>query len=162
LGIIKKIITFEKLKKMSQETTNNNISNVFLEMSKTIEHLGVDETIGLLKTSRQKFSTLTEQQKESSQIIVQIVCDCFHISISDFYSATRKNNRRYAIGITAMILTDDEGIDISDVSYLLKKPINLISLYRKEAKELNPNHKSDIKILEKIIDINQILTNIKQ
>jgi hypothetical protein len=61
-----------------------------------------------------------------------------------------------------MILTDDKGIDISDVSYLLKKPINLISLYRKEAKELNPNHKSDIKILEKIIDINQILTNIKQ
>ena len=147
---------------MSQETTNNNISNVFLEMSKTIEHLGVDETIGLLKTSRQKFSTLTEQQKESSQMIVRIVCDCFNISVSDFYSATRKNNRRYAIGITAMILTDDKGIDISDVSYLLKKPINLISLYRKEAKELNPNHKSDIKILEKIIHVNQVLTNIKQ
>jgi hypothetical protein len=147
---------------MSQEkTNNNNISNVFLEMSKTIEHLGVDETIGLLKTSRQKYSTLTENQKQASQIIIKIVCDNFNISISDFYSATRKNNRRYAIGITAMILTDEQGIDISDVSFLLKKPMNLVSLYRKEVKELNPQHKSDIKILEKITNINEVLTNIK-
>jgi hypothetical protein len=147
---------------MNQEKTNNNISNVFLEVSKTIEHLGVDETIGLLKTSRQKLSTLTEEEKQSSQMIIKIVCDCFNISVSDFYSATRKNNRRYAIGITAMILTDNLGIDISDVSFLLKKPINLVSLYRKEAKELNPNHKSDIKIIEKINDINSVLTNIKE
>jgi hypothetical protein len=146
---------------MNQETTNNNISNVFLEISKTIEHLGIDETIGLLKTSRQKFSQLTEEQKASSKMIIKIVCDCFNISISDFYSATRKNNRRYAIGITAMILTDDLSIDISDVSFLLKKPINLVSLYRKEAKELNSNHKSYIKIIEKINDINQVLINIK-
>jgi hypothetical protein len=146
---------------MNQEKTNNNISNVFLEVSKTIEHLGVDETIGLLKTSRQKFSTLTKEEMESSKMIVKIVCDCFNITISDFYSATRKNNRRYAIGITAMILTDNLGIDISDVSFLLKKPINLVSLYRKEAKELNPNHKSDIKIIEKINNINSVLTNIK-
>jgi len=146
---------------MNQEKTTNNISNVFLEMSKTIDHFGVDGTIGLLKTSRQKFSTLTEEQKELSQMIIKIVCDCFNISISDFYSATRKNNRRYAIGITAMILTDKLGIDISDVSFLLKKPINLVSLYRKEAKELNPNHKSDMKIIEKVNNINLILTNIK-
>jgi hypothetical protein len=147
---------------MNQEKTNNNISNVFLEVSKTIEHLGVDGTIGLLKTSRQKLSTLTEEEKESSKMIIKIVCDCFNISVSDFYSATRKNNRRFAIGITAMILTDDLGIDISDVSFLLKKPINLVSLYRKEAKELNPNHKSDIKIIEKINEINSVLTKIKE
>lgn len=144
---------------MNQEkTNNNNISNIFLEVNKTIEHLGLDETIGLLKTSRQKFSILTEEQKEYSKTIVKIVCDCFNISIQDFYSAARKNNRRYAIGITAMILTDNKKIDISDVSFLLKKPLNLVSMYRKEAKELNPNLKSDIKIIEKI---NQILTNIK-
>ena len=147
---------------MNQEKTNNNISNVFLEVSKTIEHLGVDGTIGLLKTSRQKYSNLTDGEKESSQMIIKIVCDCFNISVSDFYSASRKNNRRYAIGITAMILTDNLGIDISDVSFLLKKPINLVSLYRKEAKELNPNHKSDIKIIEKINNINSVLTNIKE
>ena len=146
---------------MNQEKSNNNISNVFLEMSKTIDHLGLDGTIGLLKTSRQKFLTITEEEKESTNMIIKIVCDCFNISVSDFYSTTRKNNRRYAIGITAMILTDKIGIDMPDVSFLLKKPINLISLYRKEAKELNPNHKSDMKILEKVNDINSILTNIK-
>lgn len=147
---------------MNQEKQNNNISNVFLEMSKTIEQIGVDETIGLLKVSRQKYSILTEEQKKSTLKIVSIVCDCFNISIQDFYSATRKNNRRYAIGITAMILTDDLGIDISDVSFLLKKPINLVSLYRKEVKELNPKHKSDIKIIEKINDINSVLTKTQE
>jgi hypothetical protein len=157
LGIIKNIIIFEKTKKMNQEKTNNNISNIFLEVNKTIEHLGLDETIGLLKTSRQKFSILTKEEKEYSNTIVEVVCDCFNISISEFYSTARKNNRRYAIGIVAMILTDIKGIDISDVSFLLKKPINLVSMYRKEIKELNPNHKSDIKIIEKI---NQTLTKI--
>lgn len=147
---------------MNQEKQNNNISNVFLEMSKTIEQIGVDETIGLLKVSRQKYSILTEEQKQSTLKIVSIVCDCFNISIQDFYSATRKNNRRYAIGITAMILTDDLSIDISDVSFLLKKPINLVSLYRKEVKELNPKHKSDIKIIEKINDINSVLTKTQE
>jgi hypothetical protein len=147
---------------MNQEKQNNNISNVFLEISKTIDQIGVNETIGLLKVSRQKYSVITEEQKQSTSKIVSIVCDCFNISISDFYSATRKNNRRYAIGITAMILTDDLGIDISDVSFLLKKPINLVSLYRKEVKELNPKHRSDIKIIEKINDINSVLTKTKE
>jgi hypothetical protein len=146
---------------MNQETTKN-ISNVFLEMSKTINVLGINETIGLLQVSRQKFIAVTEEQKELIQVIISVVCDAFEISIADFYSRTRKNNRRYAIGITAMILTDDLKIDISDVSFLLKKPVNLVSSYRKEAKELNPNHKSDIKIIEKINTINQVLTNIKE
>lgn len=146
---------------MNQETTKN-ISNVFLEMSKTINVLGINETIGLLQVSRQKFIAVTEEQKELIQVIISVVCDAFQISIADFYSRTRKNNRRYAIGITAMILTDDLKIDISDVSFLLKKPVNLVSSYRKEAKELNPNHKSDIKIIEKINTINQVLTNIKE
>jgi hypothetical protein len=52
-------------------------------------------------------------------------------------------------------------IDISDVSFLLKKPVNLVSSYRKEVKELNPNHKSDIKIIEKINIINKELINLK-
>jgi len=146
---------------MNQENTNNNISNVFLEMSKTIDYLGVNETIDILKISRQKFNVISIEQKELCNTIISIVCDIFDITISDFYSRTRKNNRRYAIGITAMIFTDDLLIDISDVSFLLKKPVNLVSSYRKEVKELNPNHKSDVKIIEKITEINKVLINIK-
>jgi hypothetical protein len=146
---------------MNQETSNNNISNVLLEVSKTIDKIGIAETITALKFSRQKYLLIDERKKELSEKIVSIVCQCFNISLSDFYSSTRKNNRRYAIGITSMILTDDLGIDISDVSFLLKKPVNLVSVYRKEVKELNPNHKSDIKIIEKVTKINELLINIK-
>jgi len=146
---------------MNQEKTNNNISNVFLEMSKTLDYLGVNETINVLKVSRQKFNVISNEQKELCNSIINVVCDVFDITIPDFYSRTRKNNRRYAIGITAMIFTDNLLIDISDVSFLLKKPVNLVSSYRKEVKELNPNHKSDIKIIEKINIINKELINLK-
>ena len=145
---------------MNQEN-NNNISNVFLEMSKTIDYLGINQTIDILKISRQKFNVISIEKKDLCNSIITIVCKVFDITISDFYSRTRKNNRRFAIGITAMIFTDNLSLDISDVSFLLKKPVNLVSSYRKEVKELNPNHKSDVKIIEKINEINKELINIK-
>lgn len=140
---------------MNQET--NNISNVLLELNKTIQVIGKDKLLELLKISRENDSNLGEEVKLKSQMVIQIVCDEFNIEIDDFYSRTRKNNRRYAIGITAMILKDYLNLDVADISYLLKKPNNLVSIYCTEVHELNPKHKSDIYIIERIENINQKL-----
>ena len=93
-------------------------------------------------------------------MIIQLVCDEFNIKVDDFYSRTRKNNRRYAIGITAMILKEYLKLDVADISFLIKKPNNLVSIYCSEVYELNPNHKSDISIIEKIENINKKLKKI--
>jgi chromosomal replication initiation ATPase DnaA len=140
---------------MNQET--NNISNVLLELNKTIQVIGKDKLLELLKISRENESNLNQEIKLKSQEVIKIVCDEFNIDVDDFYSRTRKNNRRYAIGITAMILKDYLNLDVADISYLLKKPNNLVSIYCTEVHELNPKHKSDIYIIERIENINQKL-----
>ena len=140
---------------MNQET--NNISNVLLELNKTIQVIGKDKLLELLKISRENESNLNEEVKLKSQQVIKIVCEEFNIDVDDFYSRTRKNNRRYAIGITAMILKDYLNLDVADISFLLKKPNNLVSIYCTEVHELNPKHKSDIYIIERIGNINQKL-----
>ena len=140
---------------MNQET--NNISNVLLELNKTIQVIGKDKLLQLLKISRENESNLNEEVKLKSQQVIKIVCEEFNIDVDDFYSRTRKNNRRYAIGITAMILKDYLNLDVADISFLLKKPNNLVSIYCTEVHELNPRHKSDIYIIERIENINQKL-----
>ena len=140
---------------MTQET--NNISSVLLEINKTIQIIGTEKLLELLKISRENESSLNEEIKYKSQQVIKIVCDEFNIEVDDFYSRTRKNNRRYAIGITAMILKDYLNLDLADISYLLKKPNNLVSIYCTEVHELNPKHKSDIYIIERIGNINQKL-----
>jgi chromosomal replication initiation ATPase DnaA len=140
---------------MNQET--NNISNVLLELNKTIQVIGKDKLLELLKISRENESNLNVEIKLKSQEVIKIVCDEFNIDVDDFYSRTRKNNRRYAIGITAMILKDYLNLDVADISFLLKKPNNLVSIYCTEVHELNPKHKSDIYIIERIENINQKL-----
>ena len=144
---------------MTQET--NNISSVLLEINKTIQIIGTEKLLELLKISRENDSDLGEEVKIKSQMIIQIVCDEFNIEIDDFYSRTRKNNRRYAIGVTAMILKEYLKLDVADISFLIKKPNNLVSIYCSEVQELNPKHKSDIYIIEKINNINNKLNNLK-
>jgi chromosomal replication initiation ATPase DnaA len=137
---------------MTQET--NNISSVLLEINKTIQIIGTEKLLELLKISRENDSNLGEEIKLKSQMVIQLVCDEFNIDMDDFYSRTRKNNRRYAIGVTAMILKEHLKLDVADISFLIKKPNNLVSIYCSEVYDLNPKHKSDINIIKKIENIN--------
>jgi len=144
---------------MSQET-NNTLSDVLSELSSTIQILGTEKTMELLKISRENNCLLNEHIKQQSHGIIKIVCDEFNIEINDFYSRMRKNNRRYAIGITAYILKQRLSLDLADISFLIKKPNNLVSLYLAEVTELNPRLKSDIFIIERIENINNKLKTI--
>lgn len=144
---------------MNQETNNTSITKIFSELNKTLEVIGVEKLIEILKISRENDTDLDDDTIVKSRMIIQIVCDEFKIQYDDFFSRMRKNNRRYAIGITATILKDILKLDVADISFLLKKPNNLISIYSHEVMELNPRHKSDIVIIEKIQNIN---TKLKQ
>ena len=144
---------------MNQETKTTNVTKIFLELNKTLEVIGVEKLIEILKISRENDTDLDDDTIVKSRMIIQIVCDEFKIQYDDFFSRMRKNNRRYAIGITATILKDILNLDVADISFLLKKPNNLISIYSNEVMELNPRHKSDIVIIEKIENIN---TKLKQ
>lgn len=143
---------------MNQET--NNITKVFSELNKTIQVIGTDKLIEILKISRENDTDLDDEVIVKSRMIIQIVCDEFSMEFNDFFSRMRKNNRRYAIGITATLLKNILKLDVADISFLLKKPNNLISIYSNEVLELNPKHKSDIMIIEKIENINNKLNTL--
>jgi hypothetical protein len=137
---------------MTQE--NNNVSMVFKELDKTIQIIGADKLIEILKYSRKNPPTLNQEQIEQALRLVQVVCDEFKISLEDIFDMKRKNNRRISIGICAFIIQKQLNLDNSNISYILKKSDTLVSLYKQEILRLNSNHPSDRQILEKINNIN--------
>jgi hypothetical protein len=137
---------------MKEET--NNVSLVFKELDKTIQIIGADKLIEILKYSRKNPPTLNEEQIEQALKLVQLVCNEFNISLDDIFDMKRKNNRRISIGVCAFVIQKELKLDNSNISYILKKPDTLVSLYKQEILRLNSNHPSDRQVLQKIDNIN--------
>jgi hypothetical protein len=140
------------------EIQNNNVS-IFKELDKTIQIIGEEKLIEILKYTRKNPPTLNQEQIEQALELVQIVCDEFNISVSEIFESKRKNNRRIAIGVCAVVIQKELKIDNLDIAYILKKQDTLVSLYKKEILKLNSNHPSDRQFLQKIENIN---TNINK
>jgi hypothetical protein len=136
------------------DNQNKNVSVVFKELDKTIQIIGTDKLIEILKYSRKNPPTLNQEQIEQALKLVQIVCNEFNIKLEDIFDMKRKNNRRASIGVCATIIQQELSLDNSNISYILKKPDTLVSLYKQEILRLNPRHPSDKQILEKIDNIN--------
>lgn len=136
------------------ENQNNNVSSVFKELDKTIQIIGTERLIEILKYSRKNPPTLNQEQIEQALKLVQIVCNEFNITLEDIFDTKRKNNRRISIGVCAFIIQKELKLDNSNISYILKKHETLISLYKQEILRLNSKHPSDRQILEKIENIN--------
>jgi chromosomal replication initiation ATPase DnaA len=147
---------------MNQGTTNiNDASRILQQVDKTLNVIGTEKLLEILIYSRKNNIQITEQQVKYSEQIIQITCDEFGISLHEFYSSKRKNNRRNAIGVCALFLQDEVGLDNSNISYILKKPENLTSIYKNEIVSLNPSHKVDVVTLEKIKNIKTKLNTLK-
>jgi len=136
------------------DNQNKNVSVVFKELDKTIQIIGTDKLIEILKYSRKNPPTLNQEQIEQALKLVQIVCSHFNIKLEDIFDMKRKNNRRISIGVCASVIQQELNLDNSNISYILKKPDTLVSLYKQEILRLNPRHPSDKQILEKIDNIN--------
>lgn len=137
---------------MKEET--NNVSLVFKELDKTIQIIGADKLIEILKYSRKNPPTLNQEQIEQALKLVQLVCEEFNITFDDIFDMKRKNNRRISIGVCAFVIQKELKLDNSNISYILKKPDTLVSLYKQEILRLNSNHPSDRQVLQKIDNIN--------
>lgn len=136
------------------EQNNDSVFLVFKELDKTIQTIGVDKLIEILKYSRENPPTLNKEQIEQSFKLIQIVCDEFKISLQDIFGVKRNNNRRVAIGICAYLIQRELNLDNSNIGYILKKPDTSVSVYKQDILRLNVNHPSDKQILEKINKIN--------
>jgi hypothetical protein len=127
---------------------------VFKELDKTIQVIGAEKLIEILKYSRKNPPTLNQEQIEKALKLVQVVCDEFNITLNDIFDMKRKNNRRISIGVCAFVIQKQLNLDNSNISYILKKPDTLVSLYKQEILRLNSSHPSDRQVLQKIDNIN--------
>ena len=140
-----------------ENNNNNNVSKVLKELDKTIQVIGTDKLIEILKYSRLNMANINEEQINRSLEIIKVVCDEFNISLIEFFDRKRKTNRRTAIGICAYLIQKELNLDNSNISYILKKPDEVISLYKQEIIRLNSNHPQDIQVLEKIKIISETI-----
>ena len=132
------------------EQESNNVSKVLKELDKTIQVIGTEKLIEILKYSRLNTTNINEAQINRSLEIIKVVCDEFNITLVEFFDRKRKTNRRTAIGISAYLIQKELNLDNSNISYILKKPDESVSLYKQEIIRLNSNHPQDKQILEKI------------
>jgi hypothetical protein len=140
-----------------QKTT----TTLFSELNKTIQVLGVEKLVDILKHIRKKSVEITQDQVDQSEVIIKTVCEEFAISIDEFYSHKRLNDRRYAVGVCALLLQNKVGLDNSDISFLLRKPADIVSIYKNSINLLRDVRPDDLKILKRIANINSKLKDLQ-
>lgn len=141
------------------EQESNNVSKVLKELDRTIQVIGTEKLLEILKYSRLNTTNINEAQINRSLEIIKVVCDEFNITLVEFFDRKRKTNRRTAIGISAYLIQKELNLDNSNISYILKKPDESVSLYKQEIIRLNSNHPQDKQILEKIKTISETINS---
>ena len=140
-----------------QKTT----TTLFSELNKTIQVVGLEKLVDILKHIRKKSVEITQEQVDQSEVIITTVCEEFAISLDEFYSHKRLNDRRYAVGVCALLLQNKVGLDNSDISFLLRKPADIVSIYKNSINLLHDARPDDLKILKRIANINSKLKDLQ-
>lgn len=133
---------------MSQE--KSDILKMLMEVGTTAEIVGVTKLTEILKDIQKTQKDLTIEEYEKAMSIINVVCETYSMSLEDFYSNKRKNNRRYALGSVFYILYKKENFDYEKISFITKKPFPLISILIKEIKEMSKTHPFEKQILSKL------------
>jgi chromosomal replication initiation ATPase DnaA len=136
---------------MSQE--KDDISKMLMEVGATAEIVGVSKLTEILKHIQKSQKELTIEEYDKAMFIINIVCETYSMSLQDFYSNKRKNNRRYALGSVFYILYKKYDFDYDKISFITKKPFPLISILIKEIKEMSRTHPFEKQILSKLDNI---------
>lgn len=139
-----------------------NISKMLVELGATAEIVGVERLTQILKEIRKNEKNLTVDEYQKAMQIIEIVCETYDITIDDFYSNKRKNNRRYALSSVFFVLNKKFNYDYEKISIITKKPFSIISILLKEILEMDKKHPFENQILTKLDEIVEKINIIKQ
>lgn len=123
-------------------------SNLIDELFRTVEAIGVDNT---LKTLRQaQFQEVKFDDKRVEAVVTLVSKKTSVPAYEILFGVGRKNERKYAIGFCAFYLHSPSffNIDMEIVTDFLKKDQNLLYKYSKLVQKLNPNHTNDKKFFD--------------
>lgn len=131
---------------------NKGISLVFEEIQKTIEAVGERGFIKMLIELRED-NELT-YQNEIAKVVIKIVAKEFNLSVKELlYGSQRMNDKTHALGIVALILMNEFGFLLKEVSFVLNKNNTNLSRYKSEVENYDEKHPLDLKRIEKLDSI---------
>jgi chromosomal replication initiation ATPase DnaA len=141
---------------MNQE---EDITKMLIEVGETAKIVGVSSLTKMLKEIQKTKKDLSQQEYEKAMDIISVVCDVYEMTVSDFFSNKRKNNRRFALGSVCYILNKENNFDYQKISFITKKSFTYISILINEIKEMDIMHPFEKKILQKLEIIKLKLQN---
>ena len=133
---------------MNQE--NLDISKMLTEVGHTANAVGVAQLTKMLKDIRKIQKELTKEEYELAIRVIEIVCETYDMTVDEFYSNKRKNNRRSALATVFFILYEIYKLNFEKICFITNKPFSLISVLIKEVKELDISHPIDKIVLNKL------------
>lgn len=111
-----------------------NPNDIFVELLKTVETIGVDGTANALKSARCEKLTLSDKKVE---FIVKLTSEYFKMSMEDIISSkSRSGNRVHALKLICYYLNTAFGFHIVDISSLVKRDKGLVSRYCKQVSDI--------------------------
>lgn len=117
-----------------------NPNDIFVELVKTVEAIGVHGTANVLKTARCEQLTLGDKKVD---FVVKLTSDYFKMSIEDIVSSKSKvGNRVHALKLICYYLHTSFGFQIVDISSLIKRDKGLVSRYCKELAQIKEKKQS--------------------
>jgi len=132
---------------MNQE---EDITKMLIEVGETAKVVGVSSLTKMLKEIQKTKKDLSQQEYEKAMEIISVVCDVYQMSVADFFSNKRKNDRRFALGIVCYILNKEHKFDYKKISFITKKSFTYISILINEIQQMEITHPFDKKTLQKL------------
>lgn len=117
-----------------------NPNDIFVELVKTVEAIGVDDTANALKAARFEKLSLSDKKVE---FVVKLTTAHFKMSMDEIISSKSKvGNRVHALKLICYYLNNTFGYQIVDISSLVKRDKGLVSRYCKEVQEIKDEKKN--------------------
>lgn len=143
---------------MNQE--KEDFTKMLKEVAVTANIVGVDKLTNLLKEIQKNHKDISEAEYQNAMQVISVVSECYDMSVDDFYSNKRKNDRKYALASVCYILKKYHNFNLKKISFVTRKSYEYISILTKEIDDLSITHPFDKKYLQKLESIKSKLNNI--
>ena len=142
---------------MNQE--KEDFVKMLKEVGITANIVGVDKLTTLLKEIQKNHKDLTKEEYEKALGVISVVSECYGMTINDFYSNKRKNERKNALASVCFILYNYNKFNYKKISFVTRKSFEYISILMKEIEQMNPEHPFDKRFIKKLETIKLKLNN---
>jgi chromosomal replication initiation ATPase DnaA len=115
------------------------------ELSKTITVIGIEKTMTVLKSERQKNISFQDERVDT---LLKMICSEFGIQVSDCLGNSKVWQKKYAIGLCCYFAKKKLGVKMTEISPFFEKSRSLLSKYQTMIESTKGVNKKEKKVIE--------------